>query len=107
MPEPGYVFERLAMVSYIVPCFYMALFNPGYYNHLTYWTLLVHCVYYTVDKVRSAVHACVRALTMSSPPVYRPRSCLRASRRPTRRTSPLSSTACPSVARGRSWLATR
>ena len=28
----------------------MALFRPGYYHHLTYWTLAVHATYFTVDK---------------------------------------------------------
>jgi hypothetical protein len=62
MALDGYTFERLCMVSYIVPCFYMALFNPGYYNHLTYWTLLVHCVYYTVDKSSPKAASVARVL---------------------------------------------
>jgi len=46
----GWVFERLAWLSFAVPVFYMSLTNPGYFHHLTYWTLTLHAVYFAVDK---------------------------------------------------------
>ena len=72
----GYLWERFVWVSLAVPTFYIALTAPGtlrsqasvsplwahterpvslsvlpgYYQHLTYWTLMLHTVYFTVDK---------------------------------------------------------
>jgi len=56
----GYLFERFAWLSFAIPTFYIALTNPGYYQHLTYWTLMLHVIYFTVDKespdARSAIY---------------------------------------------------
>ena len=46
----GYLWERICWLSFIVPLFVTALRNPGYYGHLTYWTLALHSVYFTIDK---------------------------------------------------------
>jgi hypothetical protein len=58
----AYLFERFCMLSFIVPCFYMALVYPGYYQHLTYWTLLVHCLYFTVDKGSASARGAIYLL---------------------------------------------
>jgi len=46
----GYVAERLLSASLVVPCFGYALHEPNAYDFLTYWTLLLHCCYFSVDK---------------------------------------------------------
>jgi hypothetical protein len=46
----GYAFERFCLITYAVPLFYVAITNPGYWQHLTYWTLSLHTIYFTVDK---------------------------------------------------------
>lgn len=51
----GYLFERLCWLSFAVPMFWTAFVKPGYFGHLTYWTLMVHLVYFCVDK--SSPHA--------------------------------------------------
>tara|TARA_B110001452_G_scaffold160789_1_gene133829 strand:- start:2323 stop:3081 length:759 start_codon:yes stop_codon:yes gene_type:complete len=50
MTAASYWFERFCFLSFAAPCFYMALLKPGYYHHLTYWTMMVHTVYFTIDK---------------------------------------------------------
>jgi len=46
----AYTFERLCWLSYAPFLLYTAIRNPGYFCHLTYWTLTLHAVYFTVDK---------------------------------------------------------
>ena len=46
----GYLFERFCWLSFTAPLFVTAIKTPGYYGHLTYWTLALHAVYFTVDK---------------------------------------------------------
>uniref|UniRef100_A0A7S4N9C3 Glycerophosphocholine acyltransferase 1 n=1 Tax=Prymnesium polylepis TaxID=72548 RepID=A0A7S4N9C3_9EUKA len=58
----GYLFERFTWLSFAVPCFYIALTNPGYYQHLTYWTLMLHTVYFTVDKASPDAKAAIYLL---------------------------------------------
>ena len=50
MTVGGYIFERFCWLSFTAPLFLTALRAPGYYGHLTYWTLALHSVYFTVDK---------------------------------------------------------
>lgn len=50
MTALGYAFERLCWLSYAPFLLHTALNNPGYFGHLTYWTLTLHAVYFTVDK---------------------------------------------------------
>lgn len=40
----------------------VTVFLAGYYQHLTYWTLLLHCVYFTVDKASPDARAAVYLL---------------------------------------------
>lgn len=46
----SYVFERFCLLSFAVPVMWTALKKPLYFGHLTYWTLGLHTVYFTVDK---------------------------------------------------------
>jgi len=50
MTASQYMFERLCLFTYLPFLMYTALTNPSYFMHLTYWTLCLHCVYFTVDK---------------------------------------------------------
>lgn len=50
MPTSAYYFERFCLFTYLPFLSYTALTNPGYFMHLTYWTLCLHTVYFTVDK---------------------------------------------------------
>jgi hypothetical protein len=62
MPLWGYLLERLLCASLSIPCFGYALFEPAAYNFLTYWTLLLHVVYFSVDKASPHAAAPVRLL---------------------------------------------
>jgi len=50
MVSVGYLFERFCWLSYAPFLMWTAATNPAYYGHLTYWTLALHAVYFTVDK---------------------------------------------------------
>jgi len=62
MPLAAYVWERLCLVSFAAPCAYVAFTAPGYYGHLTYWTLSLHIVYFAVDKASPYAKAAVYLL---------------------------------------------
>ena len=46
----GYLWERFCWLTYAPFVLYTAAVNPAYFGHLTYWTLTLHAVYFTVDK---------------------------------------------------------
>jgi len=46
----SYMFERFCWITFAVPIWYTAMVKPLYFGHLTYWTLALHTVYFTVDK---------------------------------------------------------
>ena len=48
--EFGYIFERLCWLMYTSHIMWTALTNPNYFGHLTYWSLCLQSVYFTVDK---------------------------------------------------------
>ena len=50
MVSTGYLWERFCWLSYTPFLLYTAATNPSYFGHLTYWTLTLHAVYFTVDK---------------------------------------------------------
>ena len=62
MGSAGYVFERFVMLTYFVYIFWHALKNPKNYSFLTFWTLVLHVLYFSIDKaspVAGAAEACV------------------------------------------------
>ena len=50
MSAAGYWFERFCLFTYAPFVFYTALYKSDYFQHLTYWALTAHALYYTVDK---------------------------------------------------------
>ena len=50
MVSAGYLWERFVWLSFFPWLLWIAATNPAYYCHLTYWTLTLHCIYWTVDK---------------------------------------------------------
>jgi len=58
----GYLFERAVCASFAIPCFITALQSPGMYTFLTYWTLLLHLVYFSIDKASPKSTLAVRLL---------------------------------------------
>ena len=46
----GYVFERVCYFMYTSHILYTALTNPNIFGHLTYWSLCLQSVYFTIDK---------------------------------------------------------
>ena len=46
----GYVWERFCFASYAPFLVYTLINKPGYFGHLTYWALVLHAVYFTIDK---------------------------------------------------------
>ena len=56
MGGAGYVFERFVMLTYFSYTFWNALENPKNYSFLTFWTLLLHLLYFSIDKALSLIH---------------------------------------------------
>ena len=62
MGSAGYVFERFVMLTYFVYIFWQALKNPKNYSFLTFWTLLLHVLYFSIDKASPVAGAATRLL---------------------------------------------
>ena len=62
MGSAGYVFERFVMLTYFAYIFWNALENPKNYGFLTFWTLLLHVLYFSVDKGSPIAGATTRLL---------------------------------------------
>jgi len=62
MGSAGYVFERFVMLTYFAYIFWHALKNPKNYSFLTFWTLLVHILYFSIDKASPVAGAATRLL---------------------------------------------
>ena len=58
----GYIFERTAFVIIAVPCWWFAIHTPVTYNFLTYWTLILHAVYFSIDKASPYAMPAIRLL---------------------------------------------
>ena len=50
MGAVGYWWERFCFATFAPYLVWIAATNPAYYGHLTYWTLALHAVYFTIDK---------------------------------------------------------
>jgi hypothetical protein len=50
MTVVAYIVERVAFIVIAVPCWWFAIREPVSYNFLTYWTLLLHAAYFSLDK---------------------------------------------------------
>ena len=55
MTFAGYAWERFCFLSFAPLLVWTAATNLPYFGHLTYWTLALHAVYFSVDK--SSPHA--------------------------------------------------
>ena len=62
MRSAGYAFERFMMLTYFAYIFWNALENPKNYTFLTFWTLLLHVLYFSVDKASPFAGAATRLL---------------------------------------------
>jgi hypothetical protein len=62
MGQTSYLFERFCWLTFAVPMFWTAIVKPGYFGHLTYWTLLLHLVYFCVDKNSPFSHPAIYVL---------------------------------------------
>ena len=62
MGSAGYVFERFVMLTYFVYIFWHALKNPKNYSFLTFWTLVLHVLYFSIDKASPVAGAATRLL---------------------------------------------
>ena len=62
MSAGAYWFERFACLSFGIPLLYTAIYATGYFQHLTYWALTLHTVYFTVDKASPHASTAIRAL---------------------------------------------
>ena len=62
MGVAGYWWERFCLLSFAPFLIWTATVNPAYFGHLTYWTLCVHAVYFTVDK--ASPHASTAVLVL-------------------------------------------
>ena len=62
MGGAGYVFERFVMLTYFSYTFWNALENPKNYSFLTFWTLLLHLLYFSIDKASPKVGTATRLL---------------------------------------------
>jgi hypothetical protein len=62
MGSAGYMFERFVMLTYFAYIFWHALKNPKNYSFLTFWTLLVHILYFSIDKASPVAGAATRLL---------------------------------------------
>jgi len=51
----GYIWERLCMLSFLVPLSMTMSVSPTQFTYLTYWSLVWHALYFTIDK--SSEHA--------------------------------------------------
>jgi hypothetical protein len=58
----AYQFERFCQLTYLPFLIYVALKAPGYFGHLTYWTLSLHALYYTIDKSSPYTNQMIYAL---------------------------------------------
>ena len=50
MSAAGYWFERFCFLMYSAHVLYSALTNPNLFGHLTYWSLCLQVVYFSIDK---------------------------------------------------------
>lgn len=50
MTVQAYAFERFCYISYMVYLLFTALTNASYFGHLTFWTMMLHSVYFSIDK---------------------------------------------------------
>ena len=46
----AFAFERVCYLMYTSHILYTALTNPNIFGHLTYWSLCLQSVYFTIDK---------------------------------------------------------
>lgn len=50
------------MLSFGIPCGMLMLLEPTQFGFLTYWTLLLHFAYFTIDKASPHTNVAVRVL---------------------------------------------
>mgnify|MGYP006183290325 CR=1 FL=1 len=62
----SYLFERIASLTFIVPCVWSAMHHRGRFVHLTWWSLVVHALYFNVDKASTPATLVARVLHATS-----------------------------------------
>ena len=62
MGKAGYVFERFAMLTYFSYILWNALEPAQNFQFLTFWTLLLHVLFFSVDKASPLAGAATRLL---------------------------------------------
>jgi len=50
MVSAGYILERFCWLTYFTYFLYYVVTAPEYFQHLTFWTMTVHVIYFTIDK---------------------------------------------------------